>query len=66
MFAKLDFESFKKLASKHKRVIVHQEIPGDEVTPISVFHALQDSIQAPTLLESSPKEKAAGRYSFGT
>jgi len=63
MFNELSFADFKQLAQSHKRIVVHKEIPGDEVTPINVFFALEKYMQSPILLESNPKEKELGRYS---
>lgn len=63
MFEELTYERFKKLAEKHKRIAVYKEIPGDRLTPISAYLALNDDSNSVTLLESSPKEKTIGRFS---
>lgn len=63
MFNKLEYQQFVELAAKHKRIVVHQEIAGDTLTPINAYLALQDHYQDFILLESSPKEKHRSRYS---
>ena len=53
-----------KLAKQHQRVLVTIEIAGDTLTPVGVYHTLQDELSTATLLETSPKESKFGRYSF--
>ena len=64
MFEKLSLEEFVNLSSSHEKIAVYKEIPGDKLTPINVFLALKKNVKNVTLLESSPKEKSLGRYSY--
>ena len=64
MFKVLTQDEFLKQAKTHPRVTVYKEILGDQMTPVGVYLALQTYMKGATLLESSPKEKNAGRYSF--
>ncbi len=64
MFNQLKQDEFLKLAKVHGRIMVHKEILGDCMTPIHIYHALKAHMLGASLLESSPKEKNLGRYSF--
>lgn len=64
MFENLSLEEFVNLSDSHERIAVYKEIPSDRLTPTNVFLALQNKVKDVTLLESSPKEKMLGRYSF--
>ncbi|HLF67624.1 MAG TPA: hypothetical protein VI522_08410, partial [Gammaproteobacteria bacterium] len=64
MFNQLKRDEFLTLAAVHPRIIVHKEILGDCITPIHVYQALKAYMAGASLLESSPKEKNLGRYSF--
>jgi anthranilate synthase component I len=64
MFKELSYERFVHLADSHQRIAVYKEIPGDKLTPINAHLALKGFAQEITLLESSPKEKTLGRYSY--
>ena len=64
MFDKLTEANFLRLATSHSRVVVFKEVLGDQMTPVQVYQALQSHMKGATLLESSPKEPDAGRYSF--
>jgi anthranilate synthase component 1 len=64
MFNALSFADFQNLAKTHRRITVFKEILGDLITPVQTYHALQAHMKGATLLESSPKEKMLGRYSF--
>ncbi len=57
-------EQFIEAAKSAKHVAVYQEILADDITPISVFTALQEYMTSPTLLESGEKRSDTGRYSF--
>ncbi len=64
MFKELSYERFVDLADSHPRIAVYREVPGDKLTPINAYLALEGFAKEITLLESSPKEKALGRYSY--
>ena len=64
MFKQLTYEKFVTLARTHKRIAVYKEISGDTLTPTNIMLALQATNHDITLLESSPKEKQHGRYSY--
>lgn len=64
MFNILSYDEFSTLAQQHRRIAVYQEISGDRITPIHIYQALQKRMRGATLLESSPREKHLGRYSF--
>ncbi|MFA6037177.1 MAG: anthranilate synthase component I family protein [Legionellales bacterium] len=64
MFNELTYEEFLQLAKKHRRITVFKEILGDQMTPVQTYQALSAHMKGASLLESSPKEKNAGRYSF--
>ncbi|MBL8023624.1 MAG: anthranilate synthase component I [Elusimicrobia bacterium] len=55
---------FKSLARKHSLVPVWVECPGDEVTPLALFHALYAQSPQCFLLESVEGGEHLGRYSF--
>lgn len=57
-------EQFIEAAKTAKHVAVYQEILADDITPISVFTALQEYMLSPSLLESGEKRSDTGRYSF--
>lgn len=59
-----NLDQFIALAKNHKRVVLYQELVADQLTPISVFLALQNTMKFPTLLESAEKRSDTGRYSF--
>jgi anthranilate synthase component 1 len=64
MFNVLAQEDFLKLATLNHSVTVFKEILGDQITPVQAFLALHTHMKGASLLESSPKEKNSGRYSF--
>lgn len=64
MFNALSLDDFLLLAKQHPRIAIYKEILGDTLTPVQAFQALQPHMKGATLLESSPKEKTSGRYSF--
>jgi anthranilate synthase component 1 len=55
---------FKSLARRHSLVPVWVECPGDEVTPLALFHALYAKSPQCFLLESVEGGEHLGRYSF--
>lgn len=57
-------EQFTDAAKTAKHVAVYQEILADDITPITVFTALQEHMLSPSLLESGEKRSDTGRYSF--
>ncbi len=63
MFHKLELKRFLELAKTKTRIAVFQEITGDKITPISVYHALSPDHKGLSLLESCGKS-ANGRYSY--
>lgn len=64
MFKELSYERFVNLADSHQRIAVYKEMPGDKLTPINAYLALEGVAKEITLFESSPKEKTLGRYSY--
>ena len=63
MFDRLSIVEFSVLAQQHKRVAVYQEIPGDQLTPISAYLALNQHHNDLALLESNPNNDQSSRYS---
>ena len=63
MFQKLTLQRFLELAKTKNRIAVFQEIAGDKITPISVYHALSPDHKGISLLESCGKN-SVGRYSY--
>ena len=61
MFEELTYKRFKELADCNNRIAVYKEIPGDQLTPINAYLALNNAVSAITLLESNPKRKALGQ-----
>lgn len=57
-------DQFIDAAKTAKHVAVYQEILADDITPITVFTALQGNMLSPSLLESGEKRSDTGRYSF--
>jgi anthranilate synthase component 1 len=55
---------FKSLARRHAWVPVWVECPGDEATPLALFHALYAKSPQCFLLESVEGGEHLGRYSF--
>ncbi|MBL0058368.1 MAG: anthranilate synthase component I [Elusimicrobia bacterium] len=55
---------FKTLARRHSLVPLWVECPGDEVTPLALFHALYAKSPQCFLLESVEGGEHLGRYSF--
>lgn len=55
---------FKKLARDHSLVPLWVECPGDEATPLALFHALYAKSPQCFLLESVEGGEHLGRYSF--
>lgn len=64
MFEYLSLERFSELAKSNKRIVVYQEIAGDQLTPISVYSALAEQFNDLSLLETNPRELHSGRYSY--
>jgi len=64
MFEYLTYERFIELANSNRRIAVYKEIPGDRITPISAYLALENTYKDITLLESSPKDAHLGRFSY--
>lgn len=64
MLNQCSLEQFQELAKTSKRIALAHEILADQLTPISVFTALQRDMAFPTLLESGEKRTDTGRYSF--
>lgn len=63
MFSTTTFNEFQKSAKANPRVAVSLEIAGDNITPVSVIHALGDDAKGCALLESSPDDYSYSRYS---
>lgn len=64
MFRQTTLQAFKQLAQDSSQVAVFKEIPGDQVTPVSVFEALGELGQRATLLESVPASGDQARFSY--
>lgn len=64
MFEHLSYERFVELGKDDERIVVYQEIAGDQLTPIGVYSALAELFNDVILLESNPKELHLGRYSY--
>lgn len=64
MFEKLSEQEFLNLAKKGKRVAVHCEMAGDQLTPINIFLALKAEMHDGSMLESGLQHEDMGRYSF--
>lgn len=47
---------------QREKVFIQKDIPGDMVTPISLYHSLYGKKKI--LFESSAKHEESGRYSF--
>lgn len=64
MFRHTTLQSFQQLAQDSSQVAVFKEIPGDQVTPVSVFEALGELNERATLLESVPASGDQARFSY--
>jgi anthranilate synthase component 1 len=64
MTAQLSLTEFLELARQHKKVIVHQEIAADRLTPVGIVQALEDKMHEGAILESGLSHGEEGRYSF--
>lgn len=63
MFSKTSLDEFKQAAKDHQRIAISMEMAGDNITPVSVIHALGDEAKDCALLESSPDDYSYSRYS---
>jgi anthranilate synthase component 1 len=64
MLNKLSESAFVALAKQNERVVVFEELAGDNITPISVYQQLKAHMAGATLLESQIHTKRTGRFSF--
>ncbi|PCI39142.1 MAG: hypothetical protein COB50_01475, partial [Thiotrichales bacterium] len=60
----LSYEDFTNLTNQSDNVAVYKEIATGNVTPVLAWEALGELTSSGTLLETSPREVAASRYSF--
>ena len=62
MFEELTYKRFKELADCNNRIAVYKEIPGDQLTPINAYLALNNAVSAITLLESTQKKSTWANF----